>query len=61
MRKFPKQCLSSNGFSIQYLLRLRTLCAYGRISGWQVADFGLAKLAGDTNTHVTTRVMGTFG
>ncbi len=27
----------------------------------QVADFGLAKLASDTNTHVTTRVMGTFG
>ncbi|XP_024986901.1 proline-rich receptor-like protein kinase PERK8 isoform X2 [Cynara cardunculus var. scolymus] len=27
----------------------------------QVADFGLAKLAMDTNTHVTTRVMGTFG
>ncbi|CAM6129387.1 unnamed protein product [Calypogeia fissa] len=27
----------------------------------QVADFGLAKLANDTYTHVTTRVMGTFG
>ncbi|XP_060191857.1 proline-rich receptor-like protein kinase PERK8 [Lycium barbarum] len=28
----------------------------------QVADFGLARLAGDANnTHVTTRVMGTFG
>lgn len=27
----------------------------------QVADFGLAKLAADTNTHVSTRVMGTFG
>jgi interleukin-1 receptor-associated kinase 1 len=26
-----------------------------------VADFGLAKLASDNNTHVTTRVMGTFG
>ncbi|KAL1198410.1 Proline-rich receptor-like protein kinase PERK10 [Cardamine amara subsp. amara] len=26
-----------------------------------VADFGLAKLALDCNTHVTTRVMGTFG
>ncbi|KAG6522222.1 hypothetical protein ZIOFF_019360 [Zingiber officinale] len=24
-------------------------------------DFGLAKLANDTNTHVSTRVMGTFG
>ncbi|CAL9148885.1 unnamed protein product, partial [Musa hybrid cultivar] len=27
----------------------------------QVSDFGLAKSAMDTNTHVTTRVMGTFG
>ncbi|KAI8539256.1 hypothetical protein RHMOL_Rhmol09G0167800 [Rhododendron molle] len=27
----------------------------------RVSDFGLAKLAIDTNTHVTTRVMGTFG
>ncbi|KAJ7971178.1 Receptor-like kinase [Quillaja saponaria] len=27
----------------------------------QVADFGLAKLALDSYTHVTTRVMGTFG
>ncbi|KAM0932935.1 putative protein kinase RLK-Pelle-PERK-1 family [Dioscorea sansibarensis] len=27
----------------------------------QVSDFGLARLALDTNTHVTTRVMGTFG
>ncbi|KAH7867600.1 hypothetical protein Vadar_034711 [Vaccinium darrowii] len=27
----------------------------------QVADFGLAKLSSDVNTHVSTRVMGTFG
>ncbi|KAK4792191.1 hypothetical protein SAY86_022626 [Trapa natans] len=27
----------------------------------KVADFGLAKFFSDTNTHVTTRVMGTFG
>ncbi|CAN7073761.1 unnamed protein product [Brassica oleracea var. botrytis] len=27
----------------------------------KVADFGLAKIALDTNTHVSTRVMGTFG
>ncbi|XP_044494490.1 proline-rich receptor-like protein kinase PERK9 [Mangifera indica] len=27
----------------------------------QVSDFGLAKLTLDANTHVTTRVMGTFG
>ncbi|CAH8390161.1 unnamed protein product [Eruca vesicaria subsp. sativa] len=26
-----------------------------------VSDFGLAKLALDSNTHITTRVMGTFG
>ena len=28
---------------------------------FQVADFGLAKIGSDTNTHVSTRVMGTFG
>ncbi|KAJ4897694.1 proline-rich receptor-like protein kinase PERK1 [Raphanus sativus] len=27
----------------------------------KVADFGLAKIASDTNTHVSRRVMGTFG
>ncbi|XP_050367346.1 proline-rich receptor-like protein kinase PERK1 [Argentina anserina] len=27
----------------------------------KVADFGLAKLSSDMNTHVSTRVMGTFG
>ncbi|XP_031494179.1 proline-rich receptor-like protein kinase PERK8 [Nymphaea colorata] len=27
----------------------------------QVADFGLAKLTNDTHTHVSTRVVGTFG
>lgn len=27
----------------------------------QVADFGLAKISSDVNTHVSTRVMGTFG
>ena len=27
----------------------------------QVADFGLAKLSSDNYTHVSTRVMGTFG
>ncbi|XP_050878019.1 proline-rich receptor-like protein kinase PERK1 [Lathyrus oleraceus] len=27
----------------------------------KVADFGLAKIASDLNTHVSTRVMGTFG
>ncbi|KAL0699481.1 hypothetical protein Bca4012_055603 [Brassica carinata] len=28
---------------------------------FQVADFGLTKIASDTNTHVSTRVMGTYG
>ncbi|KAL2479758.1 Proline-rich receptor-like protein kinase PERK1 [Abeliophyllum distichum] len=27
----------------------------------KVADFGLAKLSSDANTHISTRVMGTFG
>ncbi|PWA74241.1 serine/threonine-protein kinase, active site protein [Artemisia annua] len=27
----------------------------------KVADFGLAKLSADENTHVSTRIMGTFG
>ncbi|KAL8553199.1 hypothetical protein ACS0TY_001735 [Phlomoides rotata] len=27
----------------------------------KVADFGLAKLSSDTHTHVSTRIMGTFG
>ncbi|XP_062189320.1 proline-rich receptor-like protein kinase PERK1 [Phragmites australis] len=27
----------------------------------KVADFGLAKFTSDTNTHVSTRIMGTFG
>ncbi|XP_019197517.1 PREDICTED: putative proline-rich receptor-like protein kinase PERK6 isoform X2 [Ipomoea nil] len=27
----------------------------------KVADFGLAKLSNDNNTHVSTRIMGTFG
>ncbi|XP_041001738.1 proline-rich receptor-like protein kinase PERK1 [Juglans microcarpa x Juglans regia] len=27
----------------------------------KVADFGLAKLSADTDTHISTRVMGTFG
>ena len=27
----------------------------------KVADFGLAKLTSDNTTHVSTRVMGTFG
>ena len=36
---------------------------FGRhvIASAQVADFGLAKFASDGNTHVSTRVIGTFG
>lgn len=43
---------------------LSTLTARGSnmsSSQTQVADFGLAKLTNDANTHVSTRVMGTFG
>ena len=32
-----------------------------KLSFVQVADFGLAKFSSDANTHVSTRVMGTFG
>ncbi|KAL2542715.1 Proline-rich receptor-like protein kinase PERK10 [Abeliophyllum distichum] len=40
--------------------------AQGMPNSWQmlssnVSDFGLAKLAIDANSHITTRVMGTFG
>lgn len=31
------------------------------VSNLQVADFGLAKLSQDNVTHVSTRIMGTFG
>jgi len=31
------------------------------MSSCQVADFGLAKFSADMDTHVSTRVMGTFG
>lgn len=34
--------------------------AHSKLSS-QVADFGLAKFFSDTDTHVSTRVMGTFG
>ncbi|KAL5209677.1 hypothetical protein ABZP36_005300 [Zizania latifolia] len=37
------------------------ICREGRAGDGLVADFGLAKLTTDTNTHVSTRVMGTFG
>ncbi|GLJ25848.1 hypothetical protein SUGI_0495260 [Cryptomeria japonica] len=34
---------------------------HGRANEYQVADFGFAKLASDGITHVSIRVMGTFG
>lgn len=37
------------------------MCAYIYNLISQVADFGLAKFTSDANTHVSTRVMGTFG
>lgn len=42
-------------FSNKLLFREYSSCAV------QVSDFGLAKLALEANTHITTRVMGTFG
>ena len=36
-------------------------CVLTNLCCIQVADFGLAKFASDNNTHVSTRVMGTFG
>jgi serine/threonine protein kinase len=41
-------------FKVPWCLMLPSMVA-------QVADFGLAKLANDTHTHVSTRIMGTFG
>lgn len=40
--------------NINILILLTGIC-------FQVADFGLAKFSSDNNTHVSTRVMGTFG
>ncbi|XP_020267997.1 proline-rich receptor-like protein kinase PERK1 [Asparagus officinalis] len=42
-------------------LLMSSLLTLKLISMGQVADFGLARLAMDAATHVTTRVMGTFG
>lgn len=39
----------------------RVMCADILNLTSQVADFGLAKFTSDANTHVSTRVMGTFG
>lgn len=49
---FPKLCFTLSMYTKFYSLGFLTL---------QVSDFGLAKLALDANTHITTRVMGTFG
>lgn len=49
-------------FSIDFqMLIILTCIVYLYVIFVQVADFGLAKLALDTDTHVSTRVMGTFG
>ncbi|KAG6766403.1 hypothetical protein POTOM_030483 [Populus tomentosa] len=48
--------------SLQNVVSLLALHCYLRaISYVQVADFGLARLNDTTQTHVSTRVMGTFG
>ncbi|PRQ50916.1 putative protein kinase RLK-Pelle-PERK-1 family [Rosa chinensis] len=44
---------------MQIILTCTMYCIY--VFFVQVADFGLAKFALDTDTHVSTRVMGTFG
>jgi hypothetical protein len=43
------------------MLMLLKLISHSPMLIIQVADFGLAKLSSDTYTHVSTRVMGTFG
>jgi len=42
-------------------MHVEMLVTDGAMSVMQVADFGLAKLSNDTHTHVSTRIMGTFG
>ncbi|KAL0676840.1 hypothetical protein Bca4012_004821 [Brassica carinata] len=42
-------------FSLRFFIAIRSR------GGCPVADFGLAKIDSETNTHVSTRVMGTFG
>jgi hypothetical protein len=43
------------------MLMLLELISHSPMLIIQVADFGLAKLSSDNYTHVSTRVMGTFG
>ena len=45
-------CYCDHNYRLNLLYSMETI---------QVSDFGLARLAADSNTHVTTRVMGTFG
>jgi hypothetical protein len=44
----------------EFLYLLKT-DLFAMIGGQKVADFGLAKLTNDSLTHISTRVMGTFG
>ncbi|KAL3582756.1 hypothetical protein D5086_017088 [Populus alba] len=49
------------GFPSKLVSLLALHCYLRAISYVQVADFGLARLNDTTQTHVSTRVMGTFG
>lgn len=50
------------GLCSQMLLTLNSVMQYILLESFvQVADFGLAKISSETETHVSTRVMGTFG
>nr|VDD43439.1 unnamed protein product [Brassica oleracea] len=46
---------------INHTLHIFLLSSKDHSQGHQVADFGLARLNDTTQTHVSTRVMGTFG
>ncbi|KAG2321362.1 hypothetical protein Bca52824_014575 [Brassica carinata] len=54
---YEELAIATNGFSESNLLGQSRLGSVHK----GVADFGLTKIASDTNTHVSTRVMGTYG
>jgi hypothetical protein len=48
-------------FSIDWIMKVNIFVLTRGLCCMQVVDFGLARIASDNNTHVSTRVMGTFG
>jgi serine/threonine protein kinase len=54
-------CMCFSQATIRITLFCVDLVPYRLLFTLQVSDFGLAKLALDANTHVSTRVIGTFG